>query len=388
MESKSTVHRTTKLVFTLFGIWPGMSYVLICRIYWFIILMSDEIWLYRYFQSHFQLENLPNLVDCLSAFMAHMKVLTKLFVFWFNQQKFVEILTMMTEDWSECADNDNDLRETACKAKLSGRITVAMLVLHVFNAITFCINVFLAVSDVDIDDSDFELPFFLKVEFPMRISSLRTYKVMLSVQFVNLLFIIIGTGMVNALLLTLVLHVGGQINILCAWLNKLAPKKNEGTDKLVVVMINKIIRKHQRIIQFSTHIEDLYRYISFVLFATNTTMICMLAFLVLTSLNSPDATERVLGSLLFYTITNLESFIFCFAGEYLRNKSKTIGGAAYNSTWYDLRPKDSRVLLFVILRAKKQLSLTAGKMMDLSLESFGNIMKASASYMSVLLAMQ
>ncbi|XP_032669859.1 odorant receptor 4-like [Odontomachus brunneus] len=388
MVPKSTVHRTTKLVLTLFGIWPGMSYVLIYRVYWFIILMSDEVWHYRYFKSHFQLENLPILVDCLSTFIAHIKVLTKLFVFWFNQQKFVKILTMMTEDWSECADSDNDIREAVCKGKMSDRISIAMFVLHVFNTITFCTKVFLTIPHVDIDDSDFELPFFLKVEFPMRISTLRTYKMLLSVQFVNLLSIVIGTGMVNALLLTLILHVGGQINILCSWLTELAPRENAETRESVMVMINKIIRKHQRIIQFSTHIEDLYRYISFVLFASNTTMICMLAFLVLTSLNSPDATERILRSLLFYAITNLESFIFCFAGEYLRNKSKTIGGAAYNSAWYDLRPKDSRVLLLVILRAQKQLTLTAGRMMDLSLESFGNIMKASASYMSVLLAMQ
>lgn len=109
---------------------------------------------------------------------------------------------MMTEDWSECADSDDDMRETACKAKVADRISIAMFVLHVFNTVSFCIKVFLA--DVDIDDSESELPFFLKIELPVRISTLRTYKLLLSVQFVNLLFIVIGTGMVNALLITLV----------------------------------------------------------------------------------------------------------------------------------------------------------------------------------------
>jgi len=42
--------------------------------------------------------------------------------------------------------------------------------------------------------------------------------------------------------------------------------------------------------------------------------------LILQAIGSPDATEHIMRSLLFYTVTNLEAFIFCFAGEYLKNK--------------------------------------------------------------------
>lgn len=38
-----------------------------------------------------------------------------------------------------------------------------------------------------------------------------------------------------------------------------------------------------------------------------------------------------------------------------------------------MKSKDSRVLLFLILRSQKQLTLTAGKMMELSLESFTSV---------------
>jgi len=37
-------------------------------------------------------------------------------------------------------------------------------------------------------------------------------------------------------------------------------------------------------------------------------------------MGNPDAIEQIIRSLLFYTVTNLEAFIFCFAGEYLSNK--------------------------------------------------------------------
>ena len=38
-----------------------------------------------------------------------------------------------------------------------------------------------------------------------------------------------------------------------------------------------------------------------------------------------------------------------------------------------MKPKNSRILIFVILRAQKQLTLTVGKIMDLSLESFTSV---------------
>jgi len=38
-----------------------------------------------------------------------------------------------------------------------------------------------------------------------------------------------------------------------------------------------------------------------------------------------------------------------------------------------MKAKDSRVLLFIILRSQKQLKLTAGKMAVLSLEYFTNV---------------
>jgi len=54
-------------------------------------------------------------------------------------------------------------------------------------------------------------------------------------------------------------------------------------------------------------------------------------------------------------------------------QSKTIGDAAYESLWYMLRPRDCRILLFVMIRSQKQLTISAGQFMDLSLEGFANV---------------
>lgn len=254
---------------------------------------------------------------------------------------------MMAEDWDDCANNDVDMRETKYKAKLSSRITNAMFTLHALTIIAYSAGILLA--DVDFTDPQAELPLLLKVNLPVDINTKRTYRMLLSAQFVHLIMSGCGTGLLNSLLLALVsrddggarwswvirnskkytsdvvaaasviaffvlflrsfcsslsvresfsssnqfngdwpellfqtLHVGGQMDVLRCWLNELVPERSVGRRESIVNMTNKIIRKHQRIINFSEYIEDLYTYIALVQFTSNTVLICSLGFLIVT----------------------------------------------------------------------------------------------------------
>jgi len=73
------------------------------------------------------------------------------------------------------------------------------------------------------------------------------------------------------------------MDILRCWLDELVPRGNKERSESVAVMTNKIIRKHQRIINFSEYIEDLYTYIALVQFTSNTVLICSLGFLIVTA---------------------------------------------------------------------------------------------------------
>lgn len=54
-------------------------------------------------------------------------------------------------------------------------------------------------------------------------------------------------------------------------------------------------------------------------------------------------------------------------------QSKSISDAVYESLWYDLSPSENRVLLLVIVRSQKRLTITAGNVTDLTLEGFTNV---------------
>ncbi|KAF3054594.1 Odorant receptor 044 [Nylanderia fulva] len=386
MIRKSTLNRTLKFMLTLCGVWPGVPCIVLCRICWIITVIFILFCHYRYFLTHIHSAKLMDLMDCMSSFFAYAKVIIKFLVFWINQRKFIEILAMIREDWNDCDNGDViSIRETERKAKISDRITNAIVTLHTTTIVAYCIGIILA--DVDVTQAT-EIPLLNKLEIPFNISTQRMYRFVLIIEFVFMLFYGWAAGITNSLLLTLILHTAGQIDIIRSWLLQLVPRKEENKRIPYHIITSKIIRKHQKIISFSENIESLYSYIALLQFISNTIMICSLAFVIVTAIGSPNALEQILKSLLFYTITNLEAFIFCFAGEYLSSKSKEIGIAAYNCAWYDLKSKDSRILLFIILRSQKQLTLTVGKMMNLSLETFTSIMNASGSYLSVLLTMQ
>jgi len=111
-------------------------------------------------------------------------------------------MATMAEDWNDCANSDISMHETVSKAKISDRITNAIITLHTMTIVAYCIGIILI--DVDITDSTTELPFFNKLEMPFNINTLRMYRCVLLAQFVNMLMNGWAAGITNSLLLTLV----------------------------------------------------------------------------------------------------------------------------------------------------------------------------------------
>ncbi|XP_025164026.1 odorant receptor 4-like [Harpegnathos saltator] len=381
---QSTISHTVKCLLILHGIWPDTSCITLCKVFWSVSLTIIQFWHYKYLLAHFYSNDIFDLMDCLSTFIGYFKLLIKIIVFWWNQQIFNQILRTMAEDWKECATNDIEMRKIISKAKISHHISNAIVTLHTVTVLFYGTNIIL--TDVDITDRTVEIPHLIRIELPFDIKTQNMYTFVLIIEVIQLLMSSLGTAMVNALLIALTLHIGGQIDILHCWLTEL--EFVQSADIYRINVIKKIIQKHQKIIYFTENIEALYIFIALLQFVSNVIMICILGFLVITALDNPNATEKIMRSLSYYSVTNLEAFIFCYAGEYLINKSKAIGYAAYDSAWYNMEPKDRRILLLIILRSQKQLTLTIGKLMDLSLQRFTSIMNSAGSYISVLMAMQ
>ncbi|XP_012063166.1 PREDICTED: odorant receptor 45b-like [Atta cephalotes] len=260
----------------------------------------------------------------------------------------------MAADWREATSNEMHIMMS--KANLSRRFSNVIIGLHSVAVMCFGIEV-LASHTNDYDaDHGIETPiraFTLKLQLPLQCNESPLYELVMSLEFLHQLASATATGILNSLLITLILHTSGQIEILCDTLRNISSKMNN--QQLIFCMKEAI------------------------------------GFTVITSINAQDSDTidgtALMKAIVFYMAAAVEAFTFCFCGEYLTAKSKMIGDAAYKSVWYDFAPKESKLILLIILRSQRRFTITAGNMMDLSLEGFTSILKASVSYVSVLNAM-
>lgn len=83
----------------------------------------------------------------------------------------------------------------------------------------------------------------------------------------------------------------------------------------------------------------------------------------------------------------VQLFLYCFAGQTLEFQSKRLAYAIYESPWYIFDISVMKNLPLIILRAANPQQLTAGKFVAINFMTFKEILKASASYLSVLRVM-
>lgn len=67
------------------------------------------------------------------------------------------------------------------------------------------------------------------------------------------------------------------------------------------------------------------------------------------------------------------TFLICYIGEILTEKCKEVGNMVYMTNWYQLHDKDILNLIMIIARSSVEYKMTAGKIMDMSVTTFGNV---------------
>ncbi|XP_077261529.1 odorant receptor 10-like isoform X2 [Temnothorax americanus] len=338
----STVSPVLKIGLRLLDMWPDVSYSIP---YWLIYIFSILIvqyFQYRYVFEHFKISELSNLVDSLPATLDYSLTLFKLISLWIHRRVIHQLVADMDNDWHECVNNDRHLYVMTITANIS----------HFYSNIMLSINTISAV-------------FYLLGDYAIR--------------FVYL------SGYYNVTLRQLpikVFHVSGQIDILCQEFKTISGKTF--SYKTCTSTLGTLIERQNRVYVFSENIEKLFSFIALMQVIWNTLVICSLGFIIIISFYIETSVITIVKTILTYFAVIMEVFILCLAGEYLNLKGKSIADAAYESLWYDLPSNQGKTVTFVVMRSQKQLMITAGRITNLSLETFTNIIKASASYVSVL----
>ncbi|XP_018046461.1 PREDICTED: odorant receptor 4-like [Atta colombica] len=180
------------------------------------------------------------------------------------------------------------------------------------------------------------------------------------------------------------MHACGQLNILMRWLDQLDDQKQQD---MVHHQLAIIVEHHLRVLSFVAQMEALLNQICFVELLGCTFNLCMIGYYVITGWNTVETAMTVACMMIIYISMTFNIFIFCYIGETVTEQCKQVGQIAYMTNWYHLPYKTARGLILIISRSSSVIKLTAGKLVHLSIATFGDVIRSSMIYLNMLRTM-
>ncbi|KAH0951225.1 OrL18 [Eciton burchellii] len=180
-----------------------------------------------------------------------------------------------------------------------------------------------------------------------------------------------------------VTHVCGQIEMIASRLKDLSRGKNFAQSLSVDQRIAVIIKSHVRILRFSAAIDNILQEICLLEIIGSVFTMCLPEYYCMVDWKNND-TVGVLTYFLIFISCSFNMYILCYIGELLTEKSDQIGSMCFMIDWYQLPAKSVRSLILMIAMSSQPMKISAGRMIDLSLTTFGTVLKTSLGYMNFL----
>uniref|UniRef100_A0A0K8TUS2 Odorant receptor n=1 Tax=Epiphyas postvittana TaxID=65032 RepID=A0A0K8TUS2_EPIPO len=140
------------------------------------------------------------------------------------------------------------------------------------------------------------------------------------------------------------------------------------------------VRFHLKIIRVVDELTSIFGAAAFGQFVLAAPLLCLSAFILTTS---SDRTE-IMTRLLYFGCISGQLFFYCFCGNMIKTESDRVATAAYNCSWESTSVRTQKTLKLLILRGQKTMSVVAGNLFELSMVTFGALLKSSYSFFAVL----
>nr|UEN71192.1 olfactory receptor 9 [Gregopimpla kuwanae] len=181
-----------------------------------------------------------------------------------------------------------------------------------------------------------------------------------------------------------VTHACGQIQIVISRLENLVSSDDGECDNFTIEeRIAFITASHVRVLSFSSAIDEVLREMCLMEVVSSTVIICLVEYYCITEYRQSDSVAIITYVLLLISLS-FNIFIFCHVGELLKEKCQQVGKAAYMIDWYKLPGRTGLSLIMIISMGNYPRKLTAGRMIELSITTFGSIMRTSFAYLGML----
>ncbi|KAH0954176.1 OrU11, partial [Eciton burchellii] len=301
-------------------------------------------------------------------------------IFWWRKKALTSIVSMIVEDWlrSKSIHERNTMIKWALRARII--ITCTYLILVIEFTIFFGVFIFGKSIRLAPNITDSGRPLLLPTYYIYDVTKRPQYELTIISQGISLIIVAtVYTGIDNFLGL-LVFHICGQLDIMR---NNLKYSHKNFRD-----ILRSNVMYHIRLLRAIYAIEDTYNIILLILFVYFGILFAFCGFLLLTLFEEEEndiSFMRLLFLFLFIVSLFIHMGMYCAVGETLIAKCNGIYHAVYDCEWYSLDPKQGKDLILFMIKVSEPVYLTAGKVFPVTMAMFSNLVKTSASYISVLL---
>ncbi|XP_025075329.1 odorant receptor 13a-like [Pogonomyrmex barbatus] len=183
-----------------------------------------------------------------------------------------------------------------------------------------------------------------------------------------------------------VMHVCGQMSILISklqHLNDIPEDIPEPEDRAVAILLADIVEHQIKVKTFLKRVEESMRYVWLVEIVGSTILLCFTGYYVILEWENSDSTA-VLTMFVIFTSFIFSLFTNCYVGQLLTDESIKVGSMTSAINWHCLPHKKARNLIPIIAISNIPAKISAGKMIEMSLPTFSNIIKTSMAYFNLL----
>ncbi|XP_060533388.1 odorant receptor 30a-like isoform X3 [Cylas formicarius] len=142
-------------------------------------------------------------------------------------------------------------------------------------------------------------------------------------------------------------------------------------------LLNDLISQHQKVIRYVSELNDSIKYVILLEYLLNSLNVA--------AVSVQFISNKLAYSPLFYFIyLFVQTFVLGWSANEVKVQSEALSDALYESLWYEQNNRVRRMILYIILRSQKPLTLTIGPFDTMTTASAVRIMKASYSYVSLM----
>ncbi|NP_001177487.1 odorant receptor 36 [Nasonia vitripennis] len=376
----------------LMGIWPAdqdessKSLLTVSRIPLMILVLLCGLFLPQMWALALVIEQLPLAIDNLMTSCPAFTSCIKLFFIWRSKTILQPVIDSALQDYlrPKSKSEETAMQREALRGRL---VTIADYSIMASCYVGFIFMPMLGFNVRIINnltDCDTQRVLLVQSYFPYDYARSPAFELTHLLQLAASFFVGMAISIPDDYFCALLFHASAQFEILGLQIESL-PIDGSKSGRL----LSGFIERHVHLNRMVSAVERSFEFVIAAQIFCMSIMVCCLGFQVLRMLDS--AAEKptpvqilTLGGTLFTML--LHTFVDCFASENLAARSSELFFKIYSSRWYSLSWSKMRCLVPMMLVAKTPRQIRAGKILSMSLATYCSIIKSTAGYISMLIA--